>query len=160
MKAPSSYSGRIAAGGAVLGLALTVITLFEGLYPKAYRDPIGVPTVCIGETIGVKMGDVYTVEQCKAMLVKRLPDYEYQMAQCVDAAKLPDKTFVAFLSFTYNVGGGAFCGSTLVRKWNAGDRRGACAELLKWVYAGSQKWQGLVNRRAEENRLCLEGIAS
>ncbi|WP_373276927.1 glycoside hydrolase family protein [Laribacter hongkongensis] len=29
----------------------------------------------------------------------------------------------------YNIGSGAFCGSTLVRKLNAGDYAGACSEI-------------------------------
>lgn len=151
-------TSRLGKGSAILGITVAIITGFEGLYPKAYRDPIGVPTICIGETIGVKMGDVHSVAECKAMLIARLPDYEAQMAKCVDVSKIPDKPYIAFLSFTYNVGGGAFCGSTLVKKLKAGDLKGACNELLKWVYAGGKVWPGLVSRRAEENKLCLEGV--
>ena len=34
----------------------------------------------------------------------------------------------------YNVGSRAFCQSTLVRKLNAEDYAGACAELLRWRF--------------------------
>ena len=37
----------------------------------------------------------------------------------------------AFISFSYNVGSGAFCRSTLVRRLNDGDYQGACTELLR-----------------------------
>lgn len=46
-------------------LAIGVIGGYEGLRTRAYPDMVGVPTVCFGETRGVKLGDVYTVEQCK-----------------------------------------------------------------------------------------------
>nr|WP_276554179.1 lysozyme [Cupriavidus gilardii] len=68
---------------------------------------------------------------------------------------LTDGQRTAFVSFTYNVGRGAFCGSTLVRKLNAGDYVGACNELPRWVYAKGVKLPGLVNRREQERALCL-----
>ena len=40
----------------------------------------------------------------------------------------------ALVSFSYNVGSRAFCQSTLVRKLNAEDYAGACAELLRWRF--------------------------
>lgn len=61
----------------------------------------------------------------------------------------------AFTSLTFNAGVSAFCGSTMARKANAGDRPGSCAALLMWVYAGGRKIQGLVNRRNAEYRLCM-----
>ncbi|WP_235507522.1 hypothetical protein [Citrobacter sp. CtB7.12] len=34
------------------------------------------------------------------------------------------------------------------------DYAGACAELNRWVYAGGQKWKGLMNRRDVEYEVC------
>jgi lysozyme len=65
----------------------------------------------------------------------------------------------AYTSFTYNVGVGAFEKSTLLRKLNGGDRVAACNELPRWVYARGVKLPGLVNRRREEQALCLSGLA-
>ncbi|HHG5564729.1 TPA: glycoside hydrolase family protein [Pseudomonas aeruginosa] len=45
-----------------------------------------------------------------------------------------------------------------MRKLNAGDVRGACAELSRWVYAGGKKLGGLVRRRAAERELCEIGL--
>ena len=64
----------------------------------------------------------------------------------------------ALVSFVYNVGGTKFGNSTLLKKLNAGDASGACAELSKWVYAGGVKLKGLVARRAEERQLCEVGL--
>lgn len=151
---------RLAAGAVILSLAIGVVGGFEGMRNRAYRDVVGVPTVCFGETRGVKMGDVYTTEQCKAMLGDALIEFERGMAACLaDPARVPDKTYVAFLSLSYNIGTGAFCRSTLVRKANAGDLRGACNEFPKWNKAGGRVIRGLTARRAEEKKLCLEGLA-
>jgi len=140
-------------------LAIGLVGGFEGVRTRAYRDVVGVPTVCFGETRGVRMGDQYSIDQCKAMLGTALVEFETGMRRCMrmpDA--VPDKSYVAFLSFSYNVGIGAFCKSTLAKKLNAGDLRGACNELPHWNTAGGRIIKGLVNRRAEERKLCLEGL--
>jgi lysozyme len=61
----------------------------------------------------------------------------------------------AFLSLAYNIGAGAFCGSTLVRKLNTGDYTGACAEILRWDKFQGQPLRGLTLRRQAEHRQCL-----
>lgn len=140
-------------------LAIGLIGGFEGLRTNAYRDVVGVPTVCFGETRGVKMGDAYTVDQCKAMLGDALVEFETGMRRCMVAPdSVPDKPYVAFLSFTYNVGIRAYCKSSLARRVNTGDIRGACDELPKWNRAGGRVIKGLTTRRAEERKLCLEGV--
>lgn len=140
-------------------LAAVVVAMvggFEGLRTYAYKDPIGIPTICFGETRGVQMGDKATVAECKAMLAGRLVEFETGMMKCVKVP-LPDPSFTAFLSFTYNVGTGAFCKSTLARKLNAGDLRGACNELSKWDKAAGIRLPGLTKRRQIERDLCLKG---
>lgn len=140
-------------------LAIGLVGGYEGLRTKAYYDVVGVPTVCFGETRGVEMGDSYTVDECKAMLGTALTEFETGMRKCmVRPDAVPDKPYVAFLSFTYNVGVGAFCKSTLARKLNSGDMRGACNELAKWNRAGGRVIRGLIRRRAEERALCLSGL--
>lgn len=152
-------AGKYGALTAVGILAVAVVGDFEGLRTKAYRDVVGIPTVCFGETRGVKMGDRYTVEECRAMLGRGLVEFETGMTKCLkNPARIPDKTYVAFLSFAYNVGTGAFCKSTLARKANAGDLKGACNELPKWNKAGGKVVRGLTKRRAEERQLCLDGL--
>lgn len=152
-------NSRLKKGGAIAVLAVVLIGGFEGLRLATYKDIVGVPTVCYGETRGVKMGDRYTKAQCDEMLVVALTQFEAAMRKCVkfpDA--IPGKSYVAFLSLAYNVGGGAFCKSTLVRKLNAGDVRGACNELPKWNRAGGKVVRGLTLRRAKEKIVCLEGV--
>ena len=150
---------RLKKGSALAAAAIALVGAWEGLRTVAYRDVVGIPTVCYGETRGVKMGDRYTKAECDAMLGDGLKDFEAGMRRCLKQPdKIPAKTYVAFLSFSYNVGIGAFCRSTLVRKANSGDLRGACRELPKWVNAGGRRIQGLVNRRKDELRICLDGL--
>lgn len=151
----SGGAGALAA--AALISAISFVGGWEGLELKAYRDIVGVWTICYGETNGVKQGDEATKAECDQQLAQQLQSYNAQLNRCL-TYPLPDKVRVAFVSWTYNVGVGAACGSTLVRKANAGDLRGACDELLKWNRAGGRVVTGLANRRAAERRLCIEGL--
>lgn len=119
----------------------------------AYSDPVGIPTACFGETQGVKLGDTFTVAECKERLGKRVVEFGRAVDRCVKTPMSPARK-AGLTSFTYNVGPDAFCSSTLVRKLNANDPA-ACDELLRWVYAKGIKLPGLVNRREQERALCL-----
>lgn len=149
--------GLIAGSIALTALATGVVSQFEGRELRAYQDIVGVWTICDGETKRVKRGDTATAAQCDTMLARNLVIYEQGLDRCLTAA-VPGKAKVAFLSWTYNVGVGAACGSTLVRRANAGDVRGSCDELLKWNRAGGRVVNGLTKRRQAERELCLEGL--
>ena len=62
---------------------------------------------------------------------------------------------IALASLIYNIGGGAFDNSTLLKKLNNGDYKGASDEFDKWVYQNGKKLKGLVNRRKREKELFL-----
>lgn len=141
---------------AVLSLAMPLTAQFEGVRLNAYLDSVGVPTICYGETDGVRMGDAATQSECDAMLSWRLGYYSFKVWQI--AGDLPEPTHAALSSFTYNVGVDAFANSTLRKKLDAGDIAGACNELPRWVYAGGKKLNGLIKRRTAERDLCLLGI--
>ncbi|MDH2313171.1 lysozyme [Methylobacterium brachiatum] len=155
---PAGAKGRLVAGSALAALACTTITGFEGMRTNAYRDSVGIPTICVGETKHVRMGMTIQKPQCEAMLLKRLSeDFAPAMERC---AKQPmgDDQYAANLSLIYNIGEGAYCKSTVVRRWNAGDRRGSCHAFLKFDRAGGRVLAGLVKRRKAEEALCLKGI--
>ena len=140
-------------GAAAAALAISTVTFYESTVQRTYRDPIGIVTACTGHTgPELQMGQTFTREQCDDMLAKDL----LQHAAALDCIKTPlaDGQKAAFLSFAFNVGNGAFCGSTLARKANVGDMRGACAELSRWTLAGGRELPGLVKRRAAERALC------
>jgi Phage-related lysozyme (muraminidase) len=149
---------RLKKSAALMAAAIALVGAWEGLRIVAYRDIVGVPTVCFGETRGVEMGDRYSVEECQVMLGDGLVEFEASMRRCLTSPDtIPGKSYVAFLSLSYNIGTGAFCGSTVARRANAGDIEGACNAIPMWNKAGGRIVQGLVNRRADEQRICLEG---
>ncbi|NPD15788.1 lysozyme [Xinfangfangia sp. D13-10-4-6] len=135
---------------------------WEGERLEAYLDRIASPpvwTVCYGETKGVKQGDTYTAQQCLDMLSASLAGYHAQLAKCIPTLPLqPQGVQVALTSWTYNVGAGAACSSTLAKRANAGDWRGACDQLPRWDKAGGKVIRGLTNRRAAEQKLCLQSL--
>lgn len=148
-------STKTAAG--VFAAAVTVVAAYEGLSTVAYRDVVGVPTICYGETDGVKMGMKVSRDGCKFMLQNSLKKYDDGMKACL-TRDIPDGMHIAFISFTYNVGIAGFCHSTVARRANAGDFRGACDALLAWNRAGGRVIKGLDRRRRDERKQCLEGL--
>jgi lysozyme len=138
-------------GASVLALALPVVALWEGLSLTPYRDPVGIMTVCYGETAG-EMRE-FTAAECKTKLHESLAAHGADIAACLPAG-LPEHVQAASLSFAYNVGAQAFCGSTMRRKLAEGDLLGACAELSRWTYAKGKQLPGLVKRRAAERAMC------
>ena len=72
---------------------------------------------------------------------------------------MPMRRQVAMVSFAYNVGVGAYCGSSVARLLNAGQTRAACDALLKWNKAGGVVFPGLTRRRQAERELCLAEAA-
>ena len=145
-------------GAAAAALAVSTVAYYEGTVLRSYRDPVGIVTACTGHTgPELKMGQTYTRQQCEDMLYKDLAKHADALA-CV-SQPLTDGQRAAFVSFAFNVGEGAFCGSTLVRKANAGDIDGACAELSRWIYAKGKQLPGLIKRRAAERQLCEAGLA-
>ena len=143
---------------AAAALAVPLVAKYEGTVQTTYRDPIGIITACTGQTgPELVMGQTFTSEQCEEMLYKDLFKHSAAL-ECIKAP-LTDGQKAALLSFAFNVGNGAFCGSTLTRKANAGDMPGACAELSRWTYAGGKQMPGLVIRRAAERQLCERGLS-
>jgi lysozyme len=147
---------RIVIGALTLSAsALVGIAVHEGYRGEAYIPVKGdVPTIGFGTTDGVKPGD--RIEPVQA-LVRKLADvkrFEGALKQCV-RVPLHQYEYDAFLSLAYNIGPGAFCGSTLVRRLNAGDYAGACAEILRWDRFRGEPLRGLTLRRQAENRQCL-----
>jgi len=154
----SRSSGKGAAIGGVAGAAtIAAIVAFigpwEGRRYTAYQDIVGVWTICEGHTKGVKDGDVATDAQCDEMAAQDVAEHNAGIRACI-TRPMPQNVEIAFTSLAFNAGVGAFCGSTALRRYNAGDDSGACDALNMWVRAGGKVVKGLVNRRAAESALC------
>ena len=133
-----------------------LIKHFEGFCTKAYYCPAGVLTIGYGTTGSrVKLGmsiDEKTAEQWLLQDVKKFVAGVKSLVK----VKLGSNQFSALVSFTYNVGLGAFEKSTMLRKLNLSDYRGAAAEFDRWVKGGGKTLPGLVQRRNTEKALFLK----
>ncbi|WP_080076671.1 lysozyme [Salmonella enterica] len=152
-----------AVGGGAIAIASALITGptgndgLEGVRYKPYRDVVGIWTVCYGYTGNdIMIGKTYTESQCKALLNKDLNTVARQINPYIKVP-IPETTRGALYSFVYNVGTGNFRTSTLLRKINQGDIKGACDQLRRWTYAGGKQWKGLMTRREIEREVCLWG---
>ncbi|MFQ0834184.1 lysozyme [Citrobacter gillenii] len=155
---PALRSKLIAAmGGGAIAIATVMLSGKDGLEGReyvAYRDVVDVLTVCDGHTgSDIIPGKRYTDKGCDALTRADLT----RIARQVDPhirVPVSETQRAAIYSFAYNVGATATINSTLLKKLNAKDYGGACAELKRWVYAGGQKWKGLMNRRDVEYEVC------
>lgn len=145
---------------AAVSIAAAIAAPMEGLRQYAYKDPVGIPTICFGSTRGVQMGDYKTLEQCKTMLTAEMLATVEQVDKC--APGLPVNVLAAFSDAAYNIGPTVACDvnkSTAARKLKVGDYKGACNELPKWdkarIAGQLVALPGLTKRRAMERELCL-----
>lgn len=146
----SSNSPRILIAALALSAAGFVgITLNEGYTDKAVIPiPGDVPTLGFGTTGGVKLGDKTTPTKALERALTDASKFEGAVKQCVHVP-LHQYEYDAYIDFAYNIGPTKFCSSTLVKKLNAQDYAGACAEISKWV-----KQPELAPRRARERATC------
>lgn len=135
---------------------IDLVKEFEGCYLKAYKDPIGIPTIGIG-TIKypggrrVKMGDVITQKQAEELLMHELDTKAIAIEHHFFNVAINQNQFDALLSFTYNCGVAALSKSTLLKKVKANHNDPAIRnEFMKWVKAGGKVLPGLQRRRKAE----------
>lgn len=146
---------------AVAALTLSAAGFLSLLQSEGYTSraviPIkgDVPTIGFGTTDGVKMGDTITPQAAVSRALSDVSKFEGAIKRCVKVP-LTQGEYDAYLSLSYNIGSGAFCGSTLVRKLNSGDYAGACEQVLVWDKAGGRRVQGLTARRNREYAQCRQ----
>ncbi|MFV0625209.1 lysozyme [Sphingomonas sp. ac-8] len=124
----------------------------------AYRDIVGVWTICDGDTANVKPGMVETAAGCELRLDRQLAAHAAPVLACTPALKGHPNQLAAAISLAYNIGTNGYCGSTVARRFNADDWSGACDAFLMWNKAGGRVVQGLVNRRRAERDLCRKDL--
>lgn len=146
-----------AKGVSFVALAVSLIAGFEGLLHVGIHDkidPPGVNTVCFGHIENVKIGERHTTLECQIMLAEDLPRYDAMVKKCIHVP-MPPHRHAAIISFTYNLGGGALCRSTVARELNAGHVQAGCDAMLRYNKANGRVLQGLKNRRVNERAHCL-----
>ena len=134
---------------------LVSIAVDEGFVGNAYTPVKGdVPTIGFGTTEGVKLGDKITPERALVRLLSDADKFTQAVKKCAPVP-MYQYEFDAYVSLTYNIGAGAFCNSTLVKKLKTYDYEGACKEILRWDKFQGQSLKGLTLRRQREYQLCM-----
>jgi lysozyme len=139
--------------------AVDLIKMFEGFRANAYLCPAGVPTIGYGATAWgngqkVKMGEIVSMTMAEKLLMVDLEKRSKSLA----GLNINQNQFDALISFVYNLGVGAFRGSTLFRKVQQNpDDPTIRAEFMKWNKArvGGKlvELRGLTRRRDAEANL-------
>lgn len=133
-------------------------------YLRTYLDIAGVATACDGITRGVRQGQTFTEDQCAALLEQELVIHATGVMRCtpaLDPGLHPNQIAAATL-LAYNIGVAGYCGSTVARRFNAGNFRAACDAFTMWnkarVSGVLRPVLGLTRRRERERSLCLRNL--
>ncbi len=137
---------------------LDLITKFEGLRLKAYKDIGGVLTIGYGHTNAlppeIKEDEIITNEIALDILENDLRYTEAEVTKLL-SVNITDNQFSALVSFAFNLGIAQLKRSTLLKKLNSGDTLGAANEFRKWDIDGGKVVVGLTRRREAERGLFL-----
>lgn len=136
--------------------ALVGLAVHEGYRDTAYIPVKGDrPTLGFGDAQGVKPGDRTDPVRALIRLNYQADVFQQQMRRCIGDVPMYQHEWDAVISWAFNVGDRAACGSTLVKKLQAFDYAGACQELLRWDRFNGAPLAGLTKRRQEEYKLCM-----
>lgn len=156
---PKEESGRQVKATVNADQTITVTHVAGRQYLDAYLDIVKVPTACDGITgPGVRMGMRFTPAQCDAMLEEQLIAHAEPIIRCIPQLKGRTNQVAAAVSLSYNIGAAGVCGSSIARLWNAGQWRAGCDRFPLFNKAGGRVVTGLVNRRARERAICIQGL--
>lgn len=133
----------------------------EGWRDAPYQDGAGIWTDCNGNTRDVQKDRIRTPEECRQLIEGEATRIEKRISPHLKTQPSP-LTMASFISFTYNVGDSGFLGSTVLKRWNAGDYLGACRAMFMWdkiTVNGRKVYSpGLYNRRVVEHATCVRGL--
>jgi lysozyme len=173
--------GKIFGGlttAAVLALCIATTGPEEGQTNKAVIPIPGDPwTICKGHTAGVHEGDVKTNPECEALFSEDMLG-EIEFLQTVIKVPVTLPVIASQADQSFNTGHYAYAHSTMLKKLNAGDVKGACEQFRRWtkekVPAGDSRdirdgvkdgWAdcsirangcyGIYQRRERMRKLCL-----
>lgn len=146
---------------------LDLLAQWEGIKLTVYKDVAGLPTIGVGHLLTrdelssgkilihdnpIRYVDGLTEEQVMQLLSQDVQAVEKSVTDEVQV-DLQLHQFDALVSFTFNVGKGAFRNSTLLKLLNKGQYDEVPNQLARWVYSGGKKIRGLINRRRNEINL-------
>ena len=137
------------------GACRALIRQFEGMRLEAYRDSKGIPTIGVGHTKNVRMGDRCSIQQADVWLSQDLED-AVAGVQMLVKAPITQSMFDALVSFTFNLGTRQLGESTMLILINKRNYKAAAEQFKRWNRAGDQVLAGLTRRRAAEAALFLD----
>lgn len=146
-------------GASAAALSIGLVQKWEGTKYIGYRDILGIPTKCTGDTHNVVVGRRYTVEECRASLEREMGVAASAVMRCTPGLKDYPWQIAAAVSVTVNIGAAGYCGSTMARRFNSGDWKGACRAFILWNKGGGRAIPGLTARRTDESgNYCMVGL--
>jgi lysozyme len=154
-KTRAVIAGLVLSAGGLIGIAS-----HEGYKGEAYVPvPGDVATIGFGSTTNsdgtrVALGQRTNPISSLKRLGEHVEVFEKAVRTCAPVP-MYQYEFDAYVSLTYNIGGNAFCKSTLVTKLKSYDYEGACKEILKWDKFKGKSLPGLTKRRMEEYDTCI-----
>lgn len=146
---------------------IDLICHFEGLFLKAYLDPVGIPTLGYG-TIKfpngekVKLGQTCTKEQAVEWLMYEVNEKALKIGRYFSSiGYMPNENeFSALVSFVYNLGEGTILqqGRTMGNAIRSKSKNQIASAFLVYNKAGGKTLAGLVRRREAERALFLKEV--
>ena len=111
---------------------------------EAHYDPVGIATVCYGDTDPAMAipGASYSREECLLSLERQLVAHAEPVLACTPGVSASPEMTAAFVSLAYNIGTSGFCKSTVARRFNSADYQGACIAIEMWNKAGGNRLPG------------------
>lgn len=136
---------------------IELIKQFEGFRANAYKCPAGVWTIGYGHTSMagapiVKPGMKVSEKEAEDILRTDLVIFENSVKSAISVDLTPNQ-FSACVSLCYNIGAGAFKGSSVARFCNKKQWEKAADAFSLWNKAGGKILPGLTRRRAAEAAL-------
>ena len=151
---------------------LAFIRAFEGKRLVGYLDAVKIPTIGWGhtemaggvvtygngeKTSKVLVGQAISEAEAKRLHAADMMQFETGVLKLLKRSPRQHE-FDAMTSLAFNIGVGAFGKSSVLRKFNAGDKQGAANAFLMWNKAGGKVLAGLTRRREGERALFLGDV--
>jgi len=143
---------------------IAMLTAFEAEKSHMYLDQVGLPTIGVGHLLtkselssgklwiagqAVRRSTGLTEQQMRDLLAEDLDLTEVVITDAVQPV-LTQPQFDALVSFTFNIGEGAFEHSTLLALLNGGNLGAVPDQMRRWVYAKGIRLAALEQRREVE----------
>jgi len=146
-------------------LVLAASTLVGIAIKESYTDVTVIPVPGDVQTYGfgttthangspLKPGERTTPTRALVDLLRDASKVEAAVKRCAPVP-MYQYEFSAYVSLAYNIGEGAFCKSTVVKRLLKFDYAGACMAILLWDKVGGRKVRGLTIRRQAEFKECI-----